>query len=329
MNYRLFGQTDLRVSELGLSCASLAGGLYYKNDRESIMTLLQAFDSGINFFETSDSWGQGDSERLIGQALRSKRDSIIIAGRVGIVFSGLGNLALRMRTLARPVSRLIRPMSGYLYKVRTSQKRKDFSSKHLAEAIDGSLKRLQTDYLDLYQLYRPPSSVLEEGDFCETFENLKAQGKLRYYGVVCDTVKDALICSRLPGISSIQVDISLLDRRAVSEVLPLASTRKLAVIAGHPRAMGLLTNNLGDIMGDTSSYDRTELELRKNRAKSLKFLIKENRTLSQAALRFVLQLGDVSNVMPRAVDRVQLGENLGALSAPHLTKEELEKIALL
>jgi aryl-alcohol dehydrogenase-like predicted oxidoreductase len=326
MNYRLFGQTDLRVSEIGLSCASLAGGLYYKNDRESIMTLRQAFDSGINFFETSDSWGQGDSERLIGQALRGKRDSIIIAGRVGIVFSTLGNLALRMRVLARPASRLLRPMSGHLYKARTSQKRKDFSSKHLTEAIHGSLKRLQTDYLDLYQLYRPPSSVLEEGDFCETFEKLKAQGKLRYYGVVCDTVKDALICLRLPGISSIQVDISLLDQEAITKVLPLASEKKLAVIAGHPRAMGLLTNNLSDIMGDTSSYDRTELENRKKRAKSLRFLIKEDRALAQAALRFVLQLDGVSVVLPRALDRHQLEENLGALIAAQFTTEELAKI---
>ncbi len=329
MNYRLFGQTDLSVSEIGLSCASLAGGLYYKNDRESLMTLLQAFDSGINFFETSDSWGQGNSERLVGEAFRGRRDSIIITGRVGVDFSTLGNLALRTRTLLRPVSRFLRPMSGYLYKVRTSQKRKDFSQKHLTEAIHGSLKRLQTDHLDLYQLYGPPSSVLEEGDFCETFENLKAQGKLRYYGVVCDTVNDALICLSLPGISSIQVDISLLDQEAITKVLPLASERKLAVIAGHPRAMGLLTNDLSDIMGDTSSYNRTELVNRKNRARSLQFLTKENRTLAQSALRFVLQLDGVSIALPRAIDRVQLDENLGALSAPHLMKEELEKIRLL
>ena len=229
----------------------------------------------------------------------------------------------------RPVSRLLRPMSEHLYKIRTSQKQKDFSSKHLTEAIHGSLKRLKTDYLDLYQLYRPPSFVLEEGEFCETFENLKAQGKLRYYGVVCDTVNDALICLRLPGISSIQVDISLLDQEAITKVLPLASERKLAVIAGHPRAMGLLTNNLSDIMGDTSSYNRTELENRKNRAEFLQVLIKKNRTLAQAALQFVLQLDGVSIALPRAVDRVQLGENLDALSAPHLTKEELEKIRLL
>ncbi len=326
MNYRSFGKTDLKVPEIGLSCASLGGGLYYKNDRESVMTLLEAFDSGVNFFETSDSWSQGQSERLIGQAFRTRRDSVIIAGRVGIVFSTLGSLALRMRTLVRPASRFFRPINRQLYTLRTSQKRKDFSPKHLTDAIHGSLRRLQTDYLDLYQLYRPPSSVLEKGDFCETFENLKAQGKLRYYGVVCDTVNDALICLSLSGISSIQVDISLLDKEAITKILPLAVERKLAVIAGHPRAMGLLTNNLSDIMGDTSSYNRTEFESRRNRAKSLQFLIKENRTLAQAALQFALQLDGVSIVLPRAINRVQLEENLGALISSRLTTEELRKI---
>ena len=326
MNYRSFGGTDLKVSEIGLSCASLGGGFYYRNDRESVMTLLEAFDSGINFFETSDSWGQGQSERLICQAFKSKRDRIFIAGRVGIVFSSLGNLALKMRTVLRPVSRFLRPMNRHLYMMRTSQKRKDFSPKHLTEAIHGSLRRLQTDYFDLYQLYRPPSSVLQKGDFCDTLENLKAQGKLRYYGIVCDTVNDALICLSLPGISSIQVDISLLDKEAITKILPLAVERGLAVIAGHPRAMGLLTNNLSDIMGDTSSYNRTEFENRRNRAKSLQFLIKGNRTLAQAALQFALQLDGVSIVLPRAINRVQLDENLGALISSRLTTEELAKI---
>lgn len=326
MNYKLFGKTDLRASEIGLCCASLGGGLYYKDDRESVMTLLQAFDSGINFFEVSDSWGRGDSERLIGRAFKGKRDQIIIVGRVGIVFSTLGNLALQVRPLLRPVSRVLRPMNRQLYMMRTSQKRKDFSAKHIMKTIHESLKRLQTDYLDLYQLYRPPSSVLKSGDFCETLESLKAQGKLRYYGVVCDAVEDALICLSHPGLSSVQVDISLLDQGAITKLLPLVKEKKLAVIAGHPRAMGLLTNTQSDIMGDTSSYNQIELENRINRAQALRFLIKENRTLAQAALQFALRFDEVSVVLPRAVNHKELAENVGVLTAPPLTDEELIKI---
>ncbi len=326
MNYRSFGKTDLKVSEIGLSCASLGGGLYHKDDQESVRTLLQAFDSGINFYETSDSWGQGASERLIGQAFKGKRDRVIIAGRVGTVFSTLGRLALQLRPLFRPVSRFLHPVNRYLYLIRASQKSKDFSAKHITETIHGSLRRLQTDYLDLYQLYRPPSSILEEGDFCETLEKLKVQGKIRYYGVVCDIVNDALICLRYPGISSVQVDISLLDQEAITKLLPLVEEKKLAVIANHPRALGLLTDAQIDIMGDTSAYDQREFEDRNNRAKRFRFLIHENRTMAQAAIQFVLQLQGVSVVNPRAVNRKELGENLGALTAPPLTKEELAKI---
>jgi aryl-alcohol dehydrogenase-like predicted oxidoreductase len=329
MNYRSFGKTDLRVSEIGLSCASLGGGLYHKDDQESVRTLLQAFDSGINFYETSDSWGQGASESLIGRAFKGKRDHVIIAGRVGTVYSTLGSLALHMRPLLRPVSFILSPMNRYLYMMRASQKRKDFSAKHITETIHGSLKRLQTDYLDLYQLYRPPSSILENGDFCETLENLKAQGKIRYYGVVCDKVNDALVCLKHLGISSVQVDLSLLDQEPITKLLPLAEEKKLGVIANHPRSNGLLTNAQSDIMGDTSAYNQREFEDRKNRVKRFRFLIKENRTMAQVAIQFVLQLHGVSIVNPRAVNRKELDENLGALTAPPLTKEESTKVYLM
>jgi len=326
MNYRSFGKTDLKVSEIGLGCASLGGGLYYKDDRESINTLLQAFDSGINLYDTADSYGLGKSQMLIGQAFRSKRDRVIIASKIGFFYSNLGRLALRMRPLLRPVSRFLSPMKDSLHRMRASQKHYDFSPNYLIKAVDGSLKRFQSDYLDLFQLYNPPTSILEKGDFCETLESLKTQGKIRYYGVACVTVDDALICLRHPGISSVQVDISLLDQEAIKKLLPIAQEKKLAVIARHPRAMGLLTNTHSDIMGDVSLYAQGELKSKRKKAEAFRFLIKTNRTLAQAAIQFLLQLEGVSVAIPRAVDREQLEENLGALTAPPLTTEELSKI---
>ncbi|MBI4228822.1 MAG: aldo/keto reductase [Deltaproteobacteria bacterium] len=326
MNYRSFGKTDLKVSEIGLGCASLGGGLYYKDDQESIKTLLQAFDSGINFYDTADSYGLGKSQMLIGQAFKGRRDRVIIASKIGIFYSTLGILTLRMRPLLRPVSRFFRPMKDSLHRMRASQKHYDFSPVYLTKAVDRSLKRLQSDYLDLFQLYNPPTSILEKGEFCETLESLKAKGKIRYYGVACVTVNDALICLRHPGISSVQVDISLLDQEAITKLLPLAQEKKLAVIARHPRATGLLTNNQSDIMGDASLHDQREFKDRRKKAKTFRFLIKEGRTMAQAAIQFVLQLQGVSAVLPRAVNRNQLDENLGALTAPPLTTEELTRI---
>jgi aryl-alcohol dehydrogenase-like predicted oxidoreductase len=326
MNYRSFGKADLKVSEIGLCCASLGGGLYYKDDQESIKTLLKAFDSGINFYDTSDVHSQGNAQRLVGQAFRSKRDRVVIASKTGVVLSNLGSLASQMRPLVRPVSRFLRPMKRFLHQMRASQRYFDFSAQYLTKVIDRSLKLLQTDYLDLFQLYKPPTSLLEKGDFCETLDSLKTQGKIRYYGVTCATADDALISLKHSGISSVQINLNLLDQEAIAKLLPLSVEKQIAVIANHPRAMGLLTNAHSDIMSDTSLYDQREFEERRARAKKFQFLIKKDRTLAQASIQFVLQLKGVSVAIPRAVNREQLEENLSALTASPLRNEELMKI---
>lgn len=325
MEYRSFGKTHLKVSEIGFGCQSLGGGLYYRDDLESIKTLHQALDSGVNFYDTSDHYSQGASEILIGRAFKGKRDKVFIATKAGTRYSPIGSLALRMRPFLRPMSHVLRPMKISLHLMRASQKHSDFSAEYLTKGVGRSLKRLQTDYLDLFQLHKPPSSILEKGDFCETLEKLKDQGKIRYYGVSCATVEDALICLKYPGISSVQVGISLLDQEAITKLLPIAKEKKLAVIARNPRAQGHLTNTLSDIMAETYARNQREFEERKNKAKQFQFLVKENRTLAQAALQFVLQLHGVSVVIPRAVNREQLEENLGALTGPPLTEVELER----
>ncbi|MBI4228823.1 MAG: aldo/keto reductase, partial [Deltaproteobacteria bacterium] len=326
MNYRSFGKTDLKVSELGLGCSSLGGGLYHRDDQESIKTLFQAFDLGINFYDTSDNYSQGNSERLIGQAFKGKRDRVIIASKGGAVFSPLGSFALRLKMILRPMRHLLHPMRRYLHQMRDSEKSYDYSPRHLTEAIHGSLKRLQTDYIDLYQLYNPSSSILESGEVFDTLDKLKVQGKIRYYGVSCVTVDGALLCLKHHGTSSVQVTINLLDQEAITKLIPLSQENKLAVIARVPLAQGLLTNAQNDTMAEQSARNQREFEDRKNRAKNFWFLVKENRTIAQAALQFVLQFQGVSVVIPGMINRRQLNENLGALAAPPLTKEELERI---
>jgi aryl-alcohol dehydrogenase-like predicted oxidoreductase len=326
MNYRSFGKTDLKVSEIGMGCSSLGGGLHYRDDRESISTLLKAFDSGINFYDTSDNYSQGKSEKLLGQAFKGKRDHLIIASKVGTVYSSFGNLALRIRPLLRPLRNFLNPLRSSLNKVRYSQRHKDFTRKHLTKAIHRSLKRLQTDYLDLYQLHNPPPSLLEKGDLFETLEELKIQGNIRYYGVSCTTVDDALICLRYPGISSVQIAINLLDQEAITKFLPLTQEKQLAVIARVPLAQGLLTNPKSDTKAAQLIKNELEFDERQSRAKKYHSLIKEDRTMAQAALQFILQLQAVSVVIPGMTKQKHLEENLGALNAPPLTTEELLKI---
>lgn len=326
MNYRKLGKTDLIISEIGFGCQSIAGGLYYKNNSESIKTLLEAFDSGVNFFDTSDHYSQGESEKLIAKAFKSKRNKIIIGTKAGTLYPPITHYILKLRPLIRPVSKYIRSMKIPLHLMRARQKRSDFSSKYLFLAVEKSLKRLRTDYIDLFQLHKPSKETLENGEFIETLEKLKEQGKVRYYGISCMENEDAFICLNYPEISSIQITFNLLFEERVKEILKNTQGKGVGVIARNPRAQGHLTNELSDIMAETYAKDMQEFENKKERAKSFNFLVNSKRTLAQAALQYVLSHEGVSTAIPRSLNRNQLKGNLGTLNSPKLSETELEKI---
>jgi len=326
MDYRTFGHTALKVSEIGLGCQSIGGGLYHKDDQEALKTVDRAFDSGVNFFDTADHYSQGNSERLLGRAFKGKRDRVIIATKAGMVYSSAGSLALSMRPLLRPVRWLLQPMKIPFHLMRASQKRHVFSEAYLTEALHTSLKRLQTDYIDLFQLHKPDSDLIDKGDVLKTLEKLNAQGKIRHYGISCATVDDALLCLRHPEIASVQVTVNLLEQGAITKFLPIAKEKNVAVIIRNPRAQGHLTDYLGDITGETYARNQAEFREKQDRARRFLFLVREGRTLAQAAIQFALGLEGISTVIPRAVNRQQLEENLGALVSPLLTAEEVGRI---
>ena len=118
--------------------------------------------------------------------------------------------------------------------MRDVHKTYDHSAAQLTRALEASLKRLRTDYIDVYQLYNPSTETLRDGDVFRTLETLKRSGKIRYAGVSCVTVDDALRCVQQPSVSSVQVTINLLDREAVPELLPRARAAGVAVIARVP-----------------------------------------------------------------------------------------------
>jgi aryl-alcohol dehydrogenase-like predicted oxidoreductase len=327
MTYRSFGTTDLRVSPIGLGCQSLGGGIYRRDDQESLRILRRALDGGINFFDVSDHHSLGVSERLLGQAFKGRRREVLVTSKAGFHYTPLATAALRVRFALKPVSHLLRPLKRALHYFRARQGRYDFSEPHLMASVEASLRRLQTDYIDLFQLYKPAAPLLERGDFLPTLEKLKRQGKIRYYGIACQTVEEGLAALRLPGIVSVQVAVNLLEQEAVTQLIPLAQQRGIAVIARHPRAIGLLTDAGDDLMGDSSAYAPDVFAERVERAKAFRFLIRKDRTMAQAAIQFVLQLPGIAIVIPRAVTLKDIEENLGALTAPSLSQEELRQVA--
>jgi aryl-alcohol dehydrogenase-like predicted oxidoreductase len=310
------------VSEIGFGCSSLGTVLGHDEDQSGLRALDYASDRGINFFDTADAYSLGNSERLLGRAFRTKRDKVIIATKGGSRFTPGWRFALQSIPFLAPLRRPLRPFKRFFNLLRHSQKQYDYSDQQLRNAVEKSLANLATDYIDVYQLYNPTRPVLEAGDFIATLESLKSQGKIRYYGVSCRTPEDALLCLKYPGISSVQLPLSLLEQAAIDSVIPRLAGKGIAVIAREPLGQGLLTGARGRTLAEEAARSLAEINERKRRSAEFAGFAVPQRTLAQAAMQFVLQVPGVATVIPGIAKVEQLEENLGALSAPQLTKDE-------
>jgi aryl-alcohol dehydrogenase-like predicted oxidoreductase len=224
MEYRPFGRTGMRVSVLGLGCGGFGGvgsvpELFGKGeDRQTAFALMNyAVDAGINYFDTADSYGGGESERDIGAWLKERRlrDQIILSTKV-------------------------------LYAMPDGPSDRSLSRRHIMQAIDGSLRRLQTDYVDLYVTMEPDPKTPEE-ETLTTMNDLVKAGKVRFIGasnVTAEQLRSSLSTSDRLGVAryqSVQDSYSLLDRAIEDEVLPLAADEHLAVTPFSPTSGGMLT----------------------------------------------------------------------------------------
>jgi aryl-alcohol dehydrogenase-like predicted oxidoreductase len=243
---RTFGKTDLNVSELGIGCARIGG--IFQNDASGFVRLLgSARDAGINFFDTADMYSQGESEQLLGRAFGRSRNRVIIASKVGYALPARRMVAARLKPLLRPVIRFFGIRRDRLPSGARGALAQDFSGPYVKRAVEGSLRRLRTDYLDILQLHSPPLDVVEQGEWLVTLEALKREGKIRYYGIACDTVDVAMAALRYPGVSSIQITLNLLDPRAEAELVPKAEQQGVGVIAREILANGLLAKRAEEI----------------------------------------------------------------------------------
>lgn len=251
MKFKEFGSTGMSVSEIGFGGSRIGGVFADKNStQESLNVLRKALDAGITFYDTADMYSQGESESLMGTAFRGCRDRVIIATKGGYCLPARRNLIKRIKPFVRPIvqalglkrARLPAGMSGAL-----SQ---DFSPAYLTKALESSLKRLRTDYVDLYQLHSPRAQFMQTdafGEALQTLDRLKAQGKLRFYGIGTEGPEDVPSCLSAPGISSVQLGFGLLDLEPLDQgMLATAAARGLAVIARGCFAGGLLKQDLDE-----------------------------------------------------------------------------------
>jgi aryl-alcohol dehydrogenase-like predicted oxidoreductase len=293
IHVRRFGGTDLEVSEFGLGCARI-GGIFKRDPVDFVNLLSTAFDAGINFFDTADIYSQGESETLLGRAFRHRRDRVVIASKAGYVLPSQRRIAARLKPFVRPAMRLLGITRHHLPDSVRGALAQDFSPPHLCRSVEASLRRLGTDRLDLFQLHSPPADVVEPGEWIQALETLKQQGKIRFYGISCDSVDAAVAALRHPGVSSLQVSISLLERDAL-HVLPQAHEQRVGVIARECLANGLLVKNVA--AADVRSYVKSDDEAAAKASQIEKYrhaAAESGCTLTQLALQFVSRLEGVS-----------------------------------
>jgi len=298
MHYRKLGTTDITVSEIGFGAWAIGGradvggtplGWARTNDEESLAAIRRARELGVTFFDTSDSYGFGRSESLLGIVLSRRRQDVVIATKVGVSRDSEGKLV------------------------------KDFSRAHISHAVDGSLKRLRTDYIDLYQLHNPTVDELRRDDIHEAMDRLQEAGKIRYWGVSITAPEEGIEIIRHGWGYTLQVLYNVLNQAPEKDLLPLAKEKGYGIIARVPLASGLLTGKFrpdstfatDDVRQNFLTPKRLEEVLsRVDEAKSI--IGGTARSLGEGALRFVLASDAVSTVIPGAKNARQVEMNVAA-----------------
>jgi aryl-alcohol dehydrogenase-like predicted oxidoreductase len=290
---RRFGNTDLHASEFGLGCARI-GGIFKREPAEFVNILTAAFDAGINFFDTSNIYSQGESEVMLGRAFRSRRDQVIIASKAGYVLPSQRRLLARLKPIVRPVIGALGLSREHLPSAVRGSLAQDFSPAHLRKAVEESLRRLHTDRLDLLQLHSPSLETVQDGGWVEMLEQLKRDGKIRYYGVSCDSVDAARAALSHRGVSALQVAINLLERDALA-VLDPARERGVGVIARECLANGMLIKDVTPTQIRSYCESDAEAESKGVQLERYRQLAAQHGcSLTELALQFVSRLEGVS-----------------------------------
>jgi len=221
----------------------------------------------------------------------------------------------RIKPFVRPLIRALGVSRQHLPAAVRGSLSQDFSPDHLRAAVEGSLRRLGTDRIDLFQLHSPPVDVVEPGAWIEALETLKRQGKIRYYGVSCDSVDAAVAALKHPGVSAIQVPINLLERSATG-VLRIAHEQRVGVIARECLANGLLVKELSRAEIRTYCQSDEEVAHKEQQIDHYRRAAADvGCTLTQLALQFVNQLEGVSITLI-GVSRLEQLETLLSTALP-------------
>jgi aryl-alcohol dehydrogenase-like predicted oxidoreductase len=319
MKFRTYKNSDLTVSEVGFGMWTISTGWWGNyTEGEALALMRKAFDLGITLFDAADTYGNGLSEEYIARAFPKNRDEIVIATKVGYDFVTHGEARGRGQ---REIPQ-------------------DFSPDAIMRATDAALKRLKTDRIDLLQLHNIRMEQVEDDALWKTLEQLQRAGKVRYYGIALGPaigwMYEGMNTIRERGPTSVQHIYNLLEQhpgRALHEAAREANKDTMFLIR-VPHSSGMLEGKYtADTVfppGDHRAHrPRSWLLNGVKKIDQLRFLESTDRTLGQAALRWLLADDRVASTLPNIYNEEQLLEFAKAPETPALTSDDMERIAEL
>jgi aryl-alcohol dehydrogenase-like predicted oxidoreductase len=318
VKYRKLGNTGLSVSEVGFGVWTVGTTWWGITDEDFGVDLMrQAYELGITFFDNADSYGDGKGEEMLARALGDVRDKITIATKFGYDI-------YTTPTDARP---------GH------QERPQDFSPAFVRRAVDQSLRRLGTDYIDLYQLHNPRMTAIESDELFAMLEDLKSAGKIRAYAVALGPAigweDEGLAALRRRNIGALQTIYNLLEQDPGRAFFPVARERGVGVLVRVPHSSGMLE---GKYSSETTFAENDHRSHRPKewltggleKLRAVEFLAGgTGRTIGQAALQFILSEPSVSSTLPNIYNAEQLREFAEAPGTPPITQEELARLAEL
>lgn len=303
MQSRIFGKTGRRVGEIGLGTWQLGGNWGDVTEAAALDTLRTAVESGVNFLDTADVYGDGRSEVIIGKFLKETRALLFVATKLG-----------RSGKPGWP---------------------ENFTRAAVRQHTEDSLKRLGVDRLDLTQLHCVPPEYLKRGELFGWLAELQREGKIRAYGASVESMDEALWCLDQPGCVSLQIIFNLFRQKPIETLFARAKERNVALIVRLPLASGLLSGKMtkatrfspddhrtfnrdGQSFNVGETFAGLPFEKGVELADALKAFIPAGETMAEFALRWCLDFDAVSVVIPGARNPEQARANIRPSSLPPL-----------
>lgn len=302
----------MSVSEIGFGAWAIGGDAWGPTDDEdSLRSLHRAIDLGVNFIDTADVYGDGHSERLIARLLKERGEEIVVATKAG-------------RRLDPHVA------DGY-------------NRENLTAFVERSLTNLDVEALDLLQLHCPPSEVYDRPEVFGILDDLRAAGKIRFYGVSVERVDEAVRALGYPNVQSIQIIVNMFRLKPTEALFPLAREHSVAILARVPLASGLLTGKLrretrfspndhrafnrhGESFDVGETFSGVDYERGLEAVEELREIVPAGASMAQAALRWILDFPEITAAIPGARNVAQVEANVAAADLPALREEAKARV---